>query len=220
MIGDKLLITDYHKAAARMIMEHLKVLEMKVPFSISISGESGSGKSEIAEVLRKNLSADGKRVLVLGQDDYFRLPPHSNHKQRKIDINWVGPMEVQLRLMSEHVRTICSLEKKQVVKPLVYFSDDKIGTETITGPFDVVIAEGTYTSLLEDIHVRVFIDGDFRVTKLHRLARNRDQSLEKNHEHDLKFLEQVLEIEHEIISKHKNLAHIVIPTENILMSAE
>jgi len=220
MIGDKLLITDYHEAAAKMIMEYLKVLEIEVPFSVSISGESGSGKSEIAEVLKRILTSEGKRVLVLGQDDYFRLPPHSNHKQRKIDINWVGPREVQLRFMSEHVRTLCSLEKKQAVKPLVYFSEDKIGTETITGPFDVVIAEGTYTSLLEDIHVKVFIDGDFRITKLHRLQRNRDQSLEQNHDADLKFLEKVLEIEHKMISKHKNLADIVIPTEDILMSTE
>jgi uridine kinase len=220
MIGDKLLITAYHEAAARLVLEHLKILDMEVPFSISISGESGSGKSEIAEVLRRKLSEEGKRVLVLGQDDYFRLPPHSNHKQRKIDINWVGPMEVQLRLMSEHAKTLCSLDRKQAVKPLVYFSEDKIGTETLTGPYDVVIAEGTYTSLLEDIHVRVFIDGDYRETKLHRLSRNRDQSLEDNQDYDLKFLEQVLEIEHQIISKHKNLAHVVIPPEKDLMKAE
>jgi hypothetical protein len=73
---------------------------------------------------------------------------------------------------------------------------------------------------LEDIHVRVFIDGDYRETKLHRLSRNRDQSLEDNQDYDLKFLEQVLEIEHQIISKHKNLAHVVIPPEKDLMKAE
>jgi uridine kinase len=219
MIGDKLIISEYHHAAAKMIMEHLRILELQVPYSVSISGESGSGKSEIAVVLKEKLMSEGKKALVLGQDDYFRLPPHSNHKQRKLDINWVGPMEVQLQWMNEHVNILCRSKEGQVIKPLVHFSEDKIGTESLKGPFDVVIAEGTYTSLLSDINIRVFIDGDYRLTKKHRLSRNRDQSLDNNSDKDLTFLEQVLQIEHEIISKHKNLANIVIPPAEVLLSA-
>ncbi len=217
MIGDKIIISEYHHEAARMVLEQLKILNMELPYSIAVSGESGSGKSEIAEVLRIRLDDMGYKVLVLGQDDYFRLPPHSNHKQRKIDIQWVGPQEVQLQLMNEHVKKLCNKKKRKVIKPQVHFTDDMIGTETVTGPYDIVIAEGTYTALLKDVSVHVFIDANFRETRMHRLSRNRDQSLENDRDQELDFLEHVLEIEHEIISQHKNLAQIVIPSEKVLM---
>jgi len=217
MIGDKIIISEYHHEAARMVLEQLKILNLELPYSISVSGESGSGKSEIAEVLRIKLDELGYRVMVLGQDDYFRLPPHSNHRQRKIDIQWVGPQEVQMELMNEHVKKLCSKRKRRIIKPLVHFSDDMIGTETVTGPYDVIIAEGTYTALLRDVSVHIFIDANFRETRMHRLSRNRDQSLEDDRDRELDFLENVLQIEHEIISRQKNLAQIVIPSEKVLM---
>ncbi|MEJ2594319.1 MAG: zeta toxin family protein [bacterium] len=217
MIGDKIIISEYHHEAARMVLEQLRIMDMELPYSIAVSGESGSGKSEIAEVLRLQMDEMGYKVMVLGQDDYFRLPPHSNHKQRKIDIQWVGPQEVQMELMNEHVQKLCSKRKRRVIKPLVHFSEDIIGTETVSGPFDIVIAEGTYTSLLKDVTVRVFIDANFRETRFHRLSRKRDQSLENDRDQELNFLETVLQIEHDIISRHKNLAQIVIPSEKVLM---
>jgi len=205
MIGDKLIIDEYHHAAADMVLAYLDKLKPDMPYSISISGESGSGKSEMAQVLMEGLVARGNKVLVLGQDDYFKLPPHSNHQHRNKDISWVGPREVKLDL---------------VVKPLVHFAQDKIGTENLAGPYDIVIAEGTYTSLLENISFRVFIDRDYHETKKHRLSRNRDQALEDNEDQDLKFLEKVLEIEHKIISKHKNLADLVIPPPQVLLKTK
>ena len=44
------------------------------------------------------------RDVVLQQDDYFRLPPKSNHQKRLDDILWVGTGEVRLDL-SESVRS-------------------------------------------------------------------------------------------------------------------
>ena len=211
MIGDILLFDEYHNAATELILAYLKKLDIKTPYSLSVSGESGCGKTEIAHLLKERLEEKGKRVMVLGQDDYFRLPPHSNHQQRKIDINWVGPKEVQLLLMDEHVKKLLQPKDAIVSKPLINFTADKIDTENITGPYDIVIAEGTYTAMLEDVDVRVFINRNFKETKKHRLSRNRDQALENNTDQDLTFLEKVLQIEHEIIKEHKKLSDLVIP---------
>ena len=68
---------------------------------------------------------------------------------------------------------------------------------------DLVIAEGTYTSLLENVDLRAFIDRNYRQTKKARLTRARDP--------DVDFLEKVLEIEHQEISRHKARADVVIP---------
>jgi len=217
MIGDKLLIEDYHIAAANFIIKQLEKLKPGLPYSLSVSGESGSGKSEIAHVLAQKFEEQGKKVIVLGQDDYFKLPPHANHQQRKKDIGWVGTGEVKLDMLNEHVKKLLT-DSAKIEKPLVHFKEDIIETEIIKGPFDIVIAEGTYTALLKDVDIHVFIDRDYKETKRHRLSRNRDQSLENNSDNELTFLESVLQIEHEIIREHKMLAQIVIPPPEILLS--
>jgi len=212
-----MLFDAFHYAAADLIIAYIKECDIKIPYSLSVSGESGCGKTEIAHLLKEKLAEEGKRVMVLGQDDYFRLPPHSNHQQRKIDLGWVGPKEVQLLLMDEHVKKLLQPKKAVVFKPLISFEEDKIDTENITGPYDIIIVEGTYTALLEDIDIKIFINRDYKETKKHRLSRNRDQALENNTDMDLSFLEKVLQIEHEIIKKHKELADLVIPPPKDLL---
>ena len=69
---------------------------MSSTVTVTVAGESGSGKSEIAHCIAEVLEGEGKRALVLGQDDYFKLPPKSNHNRRLEGIDWVGPGEVRL----------------------------------------------------------------------------------------------------------------------------
>jgi len=204
MIGDKLLITDYHRAGAAQAMEVIRTkLADGVTLAITVAGESGSGKSETGHVIAQTLIAEGKRCILLGQDDYFVLPPRSNHQRRQEDISWVGLGEVRLDLLDEHLAKIKSRKGESFAKPLVYFEQNSIGEESVEAAvFDVVVAEGTYTSALEEADVRVFIDRNYRQTKKSRLARGRDP--------DVAFLEQVLEIEHGIISQHKARADVVI----------
>ena len=203
MIGDKLVITDYHRAGAEQALPTvLERLEAGGRIGVSVAGESGSGKSETGHCLKEKLEAAGQKVVLLGQDDYFRLPPKSNHARRLEGIDWVGPGEVRIDLLDEHVRAVKD-GAAEITKPLVYFDEDRIDEETITGgPWDAVVIEGTYTSLVESLDVRVFIDRDYRQTKKARLKRARDP--------DVKFLEQVLHIEHDEISKHKARANVVI----------
>jgi uridine kinase len=205
MIGDKLLITEYHRGGAAQALELIRTrLTEGVTLAITVAGESGSGKSEIGHVIAETLTTEGKKCLVLGQDDYFILPPRSNHERRQEDISWVGMGEVRLDLLDEHLARIKARRGEPFSKPLVYFEENRVGEESVAAAvFDVVVAEGTYTSALENADVRVFIDRNYRQTKKSRLARGRDP--------DVAFLEQVLEIEHGIISAHKARADVVIP---------
>ena len=216
MIGDKIVIKEYHRIGAKMVIEYIHAQNPQFPFALTVSGESGSGKSEIAHCIKELLEAEGKKVAILGQDDYFRLPPHSNHQQRTKDIGWVGPREVQLDLMDYHIEKLLDKKGHTVIKPLVHFDENIIATEPIEGPFDVVIAEGTYTALLANPLIRAFIDRDFRETKKDRLARNRDQALENGKDEQLTFLEDVLTIEHEEIRNHKSKASLIIPSPDKL----
>ena len=93
-----------------------------------------------------------------------------------------------------------------LAKPLVIYEEDRITEETLDlGAVDIVIAEGTYTSLLENVDTRVFIARNRLETMEHRMKRGREDFDP--------FIEQVLEIEHEIISQHRERADIVITTD-------
>ncbi len=203
MIGDKLVITEYHRQGAAQVWQAIEDRAGKEPLGVSIAGESGCGKSETARCLADKAQEAGLKVVILGQDDYFELPPKTNHKKRQQDISWVGPQEVKLDLLDDHV-ALLKTSNKPLEKPLVYFEEDRIDHEILpAGPYDLVVVEGTYTTLLQQVDLRAFIDRNYKQTKKARLTRGRDP--------DVQFLENVLAIEHDIISKHKALADLVIP---------
>jgi uridine kinase len=204
MRGDILIIGAHHWRAAEEISGLiLKDMRMKPgKFLITVAGESGAGKSELAHALEESLEKIKIPSYIIQQDDYFVFPPKTNEKMRIIDINRVGPGEVRLDLLNENIRSL--VEEEQVIeKPLVIFAEDRITTETVNlEPYQVIIIDGTYTSLLEQIDCRIFIDRDRDDTRSDRLKRNREKQND--------YLESILEIEHNIISRHKSLADIIV----------
>lgn len=209
MQGDRIVIEPHHERAARGIDEWLagQSLPGKDPYVITVAGESGSGKSETASALAEQLAARGVDSVIFQQDDYFVYPPKSNDRARRKDIEWVGPGEVRLDLLDEHLRAFKRGESG-VQKPLVRYEEDRIDEETLdVEGFAVAIAEGTYTTLLPSADLRVFIDRTWEQTRAHREKRSRHAS-----ELD-PFIDRVLKIEHEIISEHKSRADLVVDAE-------
>lgn len=204
MKGDKLVIREEHVKAARQIAELLlpQIAGMEGKFVITIAGESGSGKSETASALSKLLSEKGVASVIFQQDDYFVYPPRTNAAMRRRDIGHVGTSEVRLALLDENLREVLE-GRNDIEKPLVFFDEDEITTETIElQGIKVIIVEGTYTTLLKNVHRRVFIDRTYVDTREARKRRERDEQDE--------FLERVLRIEHGIISSHRPRADIIV----------
>lgn len=206
MQGDSIVIEPHHRKAAAgiapIVLQTLNGVAGRI--GVTIAGESGSGKSETAAALAEALAEQGITSVILQQDDYFVYPPKTNDRTRRADIAWVGPQEVKLDLMDEHMRAFNS-GAAQIEKPLVIYADDTVTTEVMeTGDARVVIAEGTYTTLLDAATHRAFIDRDYSQTRKHREKRSRDES-----ELD-PFIDRVLEIEHGIISSHKARADIIV----------
>lgn len=209
MQGDTIVIEEHHRAAAEAIIPMIlpQIENSDSRYTISVAGESGSGKSEIATAIAEALEPSGIQSIILQQDDYFVHPPKSNDQARRNDINWVGLQEVRLNVMDENLRAFID-NKSEIDKPLVIYKDDKVIGELLpTGDAKVAIAEGTYTSLLENIDTRIFIDRDYLETRAHREKRSRHKS-----ELD-PFIDKVLEIEHGIISEHRKRANIIIHSD-------
>lgn len=206
MRGDSIVVEEHHVKAASGIVELMLPLIERHPrkYTITIAGESGSGKSETATALAEALEAAGKSCLIFQQDDYFVYPPKTNDRTRRADIAWVGPQEVQLDLLDGHLKAFRD-GAPVIEKPLVIYEEDSVTTERLdVGGAQVAIAEGTYTTMLSNVDARVFIDRDYEATRAHRNKRRRNEA-----ELD-PFIDKVLAIEHKIISAHKALAQLVV----------
>jgi uridine kinase len=201
MIGDKLVIEPYHTDRARDIV---RLLAERLPerFTVAVAGESGAGKSELASELARLLTEAGVAAGVLQQDDYFVFPPRTNHEMRRRNLEQVGPYEVKLDFLDSNLRSFKRGESP-IYKPLVVYEEDRITAEEMAvDGVRVLIAEGTYTSLLRFTDLRVFIDRDYRQTLEARMRRARDKFEP--------FVLDVLEREHQIIARHKDRADVVV----------
>jgi uridine kinase len=206
MKGDKIFVEEHHTKAAKKILEVIlpQIISSNMKYSINVSGESGSGKSEVATALANELENKGIMSVILQQDDYFVYPPKTNDKTRRQDINWVGPQEVHLDILDQNLKDFLN-GNSEIEKPLVIYDKDIITKETVNVKnVKVAIADGTYTTLLKNLTTRTFIDRNYIDTRGYREKRRRHKS-----ELD-EFTENVLKIEHSIISTHKELADIII----------
>jgi uridine kinase len=209
MQGDSIVVEEHHRRAGRGICEQVlpDVQGTDGRYAITVAGESGSGKSETAQALADALAQYRIGCRILQQDDYFVYPPRSNDRARRRDIAWVGPQEVRIDVLDDNVQAFLR-GATRLVKPLVVYDRDEITEETLEfGDARVLVAEGTYTTLLANVDTRVFIDRSYLETRAHREKRARHRS-----ELD-PFIDRVLAIEHEIISSHKADADLIITSD-------
>jgi uridine kinase len=217
MKGDKLILEDYHRRAASeivaLILQDIKKNNSR--YVISVAGESGSGKSETGTAIAAELAHCGIRTVLLGQDDYFVLPPKSNDQKRREDPEWLGPhVEVRMDILDQNLKDAIQ-GKKEITKPLVDYDLNKIDHERIDlAGIKVIIAEGTYTSLLKHLDIRIFICRDWLDTLEHRQKRRRGNEVGDP------FIEHILSMEHKIIAGHKQLADILIMKDFSVVAVE
>lgn len=207
MKGDIVVLEEHHKQAARKIVLQIieKINNKTSRYTISIAGESGSGKSETSKAIVDELKKHGIRSVLLGQDDYFVLPPKTNDARRREDPEWLGPhVEVKLDLLEQNLKDAIN-GKNEITKPLVDYNENSVEEEIINlRAVKVVIVEGTYTSLLRNVDIKIFIARNRLDTLEHRQKRNRGNEV------DDPFIEEILTMEHKIIAGHKQLADFVV----------
>ncbi len=200
MIGDNIQLKPHHMTPAKSIVEYLQSI-IKEKWVIAIGGESGCGKSTLSMAIQKSLEEKGYSVMTLHFDDYFILPPHTNHLNREKDLANVGIHEVDMGKLQSHIDAFNS-GLDAITKPLVDFHNNSISEETlIIGDKDILIVEGTYTLAL-NTDTKIFMTRNYIDTKEARIARGRDQLTS--------FVEEVLDIEHKIIKEFKKDADIIV----------
>ncbi|MCK5450698.1 MAG: hypothetical protein KAI70_02895 [Candidatus Omnitrophica bacterium] len=209
MLGERLILNNTHKKIAKNLFKILIVESQKHKerYSISIAGESGSGKSGVAHAITNLMNEYGIKTRLIQQDDYFFIPPKTNFRIRREDISIIKMSEVNLELLQEHINKFKKSKSKKIKKPLVVFDEDEIREETISlESVKILVVEGTYVSVLENIDKKIFLAKDYKDTFNARRSRNREEL-------DL-FDEKILRAEHKIVKNHANLNDIIVKKDS------
>jgi uridine kinase len=201
MIGDKIQSEQINSLAASELLKAFEELTIKEKLVLAIAGESGSGKTYMSAALQAAFETNGRKAKILHMDDFFLLPPAQNHQHRLLDMQHVGPQEVDLKRLQQLL--IAFKSGISITKvPLVHYFEDRIEeVEMELADTQVLIIEGTYSFYLEQTDFHLFMSRDYKQTRALREKRNRGNEVNDP------FVELVLEKEHLLISSKKSKAN-------------
>ncbi len=202
MLGDVLLIAEKHQKAGEAILE--MVLQNKKPkMMVAISGESGSGKSELAHVIAKGLRKHGIMAKPLHIDNYYRIHPLERTEWRKNNgiQNVVGPGEYDWDTILRNINEF--KEGKMSTGPCVDLVTEQIDQLTTDySQIDMLIIDGLYAIKVPEVDLRVFIELTYHETKKAQVVRGKEPQNE--------YRMQVLEKEHQEVQLLKPTADVFI----------
>ena len=216
MLGDVLLINDMHKDAAAAIYEKVHAarekLDERYRFIVGISGESGSGKSELAHSLGKILKDNHVRVKIIHTDNYYKIQPLLREEwRRNKGFDKIGLDEYDWIKIRKTIRDF--KEEQECMIPcidLIPEQVDKLLTDF--SKIDLLIIDGLYAIKTEDVDMRVFIDLTFHETKINQLIRMKEAMSD--------FRMTILEKEHDAVLTLKPMADLIVDKSYQVVTAE
>lgn len=165
MLGDILLITEKHKQAAEIIAAHI-INNRKDRMIIAISGESGSGKSELAHAIAKILRKEGIFAKPLHTDNYYKTHPLERREWRLrhgIE-NVVGYEEYDWEKINRNLDDFRNGSMSEMpCVDLVTEQVDRLITNF--GEVDMLLVDGLYAIKSDNVDLRVFIELTYLETK-------------------------------------------------------
>lgn len=165
MLGDILLIQDKHRKAGEIIIEKI-LAKRKDKFIVAISGESGSGKSELAHVIARGLRKYGIMAKPLHTDNYYLTHPLERKAWRvKHGIgNVVGYNEYDWATINKNIDDFKNNRKSEMpCVDLVTEQVDRLITDF--SEVDILVVDGLYAIKAEQADMRIFIELTYLETK-------------------------------------------------------
>jgi uridine kinase len=208
MLNDVLLIAEKHENAAKEIMGHIKELNIKLKgskYMVAISGESGSGKSELAHVLSKLLKAEGVRTKIIHIDNYYRIPPLERTEWRlKHGMESVGFTEYDWETIYKNINDFKAGNESTL--PCIDILTDQVD-KLITDfkEVDMLIIDGLYAIKTDGVDLRILIELTYHETKKAQIVRGKEPQNE--------YRMQVLEREHQVVQSLHSMANLFIDKE-------
>ena len=204
MLGDILLIQEKHKKAGEAIIERI-LQKKKEKYIVAISGESGSGKTELAHVIAKGLRKHGIFAKPLHTDNFYNTHPLERREWRSRQgiEKVVGYNEYKWDEINQVIDDFKNNRKSQMpCVDLVTEQVDQLITDF--GEVDMLIVDGLYAIKAENIDLRIFIELTYLETKEKHTKDSRGKEV----------MDEVrwatLAQEHKMVQSLKPLADIII----------
>lgn len=211
MLGDVLLITEKHLHAAKEIVKEV-LANKKDKYIIGISGESGSGKSELAHAVAKELKTHKITAKPLHIDNYYRILPLERTQWRKDNgiETAVGLGEYDWDTIYRNIEEFKtdSISTGPCVD-LVTEQVDQLSTDYSV--VDMLIIDGLYAVETKGVDLAVFIELTYHETKKAQTLRGKEPQNE--------YRARVLEREHQVVQSLKPKAHLLVNMEYKVVKA-
>jgi uridine kinase len=201
MLNDVVTIEKKHTNAASTLYDRV-IRDRKPKFIISISGEVGTGKCEIAHELGRKLIEDGMSVKLLHMDNYYHIPPRERMEWRKKNgLEKIGSDEYDWNYVNRNIDDF-RMDLKSIVPVVDLFTQNVDPLHTDFKGIEVLIIEGLYSIKINQSDLRVFIELTYE-----------DTWEEQNMTHKEKlddFRMEVLKHEHKAVQSLKKQADFYI----------
>ncbi len=202
MLEDVLLITEKHRNAAAVIVD--EILKRRTgKYIVAISGESGSGKSELTHVVAKEMRKHGIFAKPIHIDNFYNTLPLKRTEWRITNgiEKVVGLSEYK---WDEIDRVIDDFKNGRVSSmPCVDLVTEQV--DTLTTDFqniDMLIIDGLYAIHADKVDLAVYIELTYHETK----KAQKDRGKEPQNEYRMRVLEQ----EHQQVLSIKHRADLLV----------
>ena len=157
MLNDVITIEKKHTNAALTLFDRV-LRERKPKYIVTISGEVGTGKCEIAHELGRLLIEKGIRVKLLHMDNYYFISPLERHEWRiKNGLDKIGYDEYDWNYVNENIDDF-RMDRKSIVPVVDLFTQKVDKLHTDFKGIEVLIIEGLYSIKINQSDLRVFIE--------------------------------------------------------------
>lgn len=211
MLEDVLLIQDKHREVGAQLAEI--ILKERTPkFIVAISGESGSGKSELTHVLAKTLFSQGVVAKPIHIDNFYKTLPLERNAIRKAGgvSHTVGLQEYDWEKIQEVIAGFN--EGKKVTMPCVDLVTQRV--DQLTTDFaetEVLVIDGLYAINAPQVDLAVYIELTYHETKKAQTGRGKEEANA--------FRFEVLEAEHQAVLSIRHKAQWFVNNEYQLTAA-
>jgi len=180
------------------------------PIIIGIAGGTGSGKTTIVDIIKKQI---GERITLIQQDSYYK--DFSNLSPEKRDkINFDHPSSFDTKLFIEHIKNLKS--NKLVHSPTYDYITHTRTKKTVKKiPNKIIIVEGILlfenAALRNLLDIKIYVDTDADLRILRRIKRDikeRARSLDSVVE---QYYNTVRPMHIKFVEPSKRFADVIIP---------
>ncbi len=212
MLEDVLLIEDKHRKVAKGIVQEI-LKNKKDKFIAAISGESGSGKSELTHVVAKELRKHRLYAKPIHLDNFFKIAPLQRRAWREkngVD-KVVGIRELDWDAIDKTITDFKNSSKSTM--PCVDLVTEQVDMLiTDFSGIDMIILDGLYAINTKQADLHVFIELTYKETKKAQSSRGKEKV-------DTLRL-KVLEAEHNAVQSLKSKADLLVNKNYKLVNAK